>query len=115
VTIFRQGFAVILLAALLAAPCFSVCAGWAMSPNDRMACCAGKTQGEADGCCASGEGRQNAEVPGALLIAALPAPEPVALKTATVIPLPHARFDLDLHDPHTSDSERHILLSVFLI
>ena len=82
-----------------------------------MACCIGKTAGEATMCCASSEGRRNADASGALLaFVALPAPEPIALKIASALaPQLRAAFVIDSHDPLTADSERYVLLSVFLI
>ena len=67
-------------------------------------------------CCASTEGRQNANPSGPSAVAALPAPQPVTLSVAALVALPNrALIDLDAHDPLTNDSERHVLLSVFLI
>ena len=80
-----------------------------------MACCVDKAQGEADACCASGEGRQNADA-AASFLAAVPPLEPIALAASAIVLLPdHAALDLESHDPLTSDTERHVLLSVFLI
>ena len=81
-----------------------------------MACCAGKAADEAKMCCASSEGRQNGDAPGSMAAVALPAPEPVALRVASALaPQLRAAFVIDSHDPLTADSERYILLSVFLI
>jgi hypothetical protein len=109
-------FAVALLAALVAAPCLNVCAGWSGSDHARMACCVGKSQDEADSCCAAGEGRQNADVLGGLVVAAVPVPsvdteQIEAILTASQIFTPH----WDSHDRIPSGSDRHVLLSVFLI
>lgn len=109
-------FAVALLAAFLAAPCLSVCAGWNASDHARMACCVDKSQDEADSCCASGEGRQNADVPAGLVAAALPVPaidadQIQSILTASQIFTPH----WDSHERIPSGSDRHVLLSVFLI
>ena len=81
-----------------------------------MACCVGKSADEAKMCCASSEGRRNADSAGALTLVALPAPEPIALKIASALaPQLRAAFVIDSHDPLTADSERYVLLSVFLI
>jgi hypothetical protein len=86
------------------------------SAEARMACCAGKTADEATMCCASSEGRHNADSAGAPALAALPAPEPVVLKIASALaPQLRAASVIDSHDPLTADSERYVLLSVFLI
>jgi hypothetical protein len=112
----RRTFAFVLLGALALAPCLGVCTGWSASADARMACCAGKTSDEATMCCASSEGRQNADSPGALAMAALPAPEPVVLRIASALaPQLRAAFVIDSHDPLTADSDRYVLLSVFLI
>jgi hypothetical protein len=116
VVILRQTFAFVLLGALALAPCLGVCAGWSASGDARMACCIGKSSDEAKMCCASSEGRQNADPSAPLALAALPAPEPVVLKIASALALQlRAASVIDSHDPLTADSERHVLLSVFLI
>jgi len=108
--------AFLLVAAVLGGPCLNMCSGWVASADQRMACCADKPQGHADACCASGESSQNAESVATQLIAALPALEPIALKIVAAISTASASaHDLDSHAPLTSDSERHVLLSVFLI
>ena len=113
---FHRGFAIALLATLVAGPCLGVCAGWSASDHARMACCADKAQDEADSCCAKGENRQNSDTSSTSIGPALQALEPIALTIASVVlTLPTAAFDLDSHDPLTADSERHVLLSVFLI
>ena len=109
-------FAVVLLAALLVAPCLNVCAGWSASDHARMACCVDKSQGEADSCCASGEGRQNADVLAGLMVAALPVPaldadQIESILTASQLFTPQ----WDSHDRILSNSDRYVLLSVFLI
>lgn len=112
----RRNFAFVLLLALALTPCLGVCTGWSASAEARMACCIGKTADEAKMCCASSEGRRNADAPGALALIALPAPEPIALKIASALaPQLRAAFVIDSHDPLTADSERYVLLSVFLI
>ena len=112
----RRTFAFVLLAALALAPCLGVCTGWTASADDRMACCKGKSADEAKMCCASSEGRQNAESQAGVAMVALPAPEPVALRIASALaPQVRTASVIDAHDPQTADSERYVLLSVFLI
>ena len=80
-----------------------------------MACCVGKSADEAKMCCASSEGRQNAES-SAFATPALPALEPIALEIASLLaPALRAASVIESHDPLIADSERYILLSVFLI
>lgn len=112
----RRIAAFAVLAVLFAAPCSGVCTGWERSTDARMACCVGKSADEATMCCASSESRQNAESPAVLAIVALPAPEPIALRIASALAsqLPAASV-IDSHDPQTADSDRYVLLSVFLI
>lgn len=112
----HRAFAIALLAALLTAPCVGVCAGWEASDHARMACCVGKSQDEADTCCASGEGRQGADVLAGLAAAALPVPAVDAdqiesILSARQIFTPH----WDSHVRILSDTGRHARLSVFLI
>lgn len=112
----RKVFAFALVATLLAAPCLGVCAGWAGSEHDRMACCADKSQNEADACCASGEGRQNADVLAGLAVAALPVPAVDAGQFDSALSLPQLFTPhWDSHDRIPSESDRYVLLSVFLI
>ena len=112
----RRAFVFVLLGALALAPCLGVCTGWTASAEARMACCAGKSAEEAKMCCASSEGRQNADSSGALALVALPAPEPIALKIATTLaPQLRAASVIDSHDPLIADSNRYVLLSIFLI
>ena len=111
----RKSFAFVLLGMLILAPCFGVCTGWSASAEERMACCVGKAADEAKMCCASSEGRQNADSTGSAT-PALPALEPVALEIASVLaPELRAADVIASHDPLTADSERYVLLSVFLI
>ena len=113
---FQRTFAFVLLAALALAPCLGVCAGWTASADTRMACCIGKSADQAKMCCASSESGQNADSAGAPALAALPAPEPIALKIASaLIPQLRAASVIDSHDPLTAGSDRYVLLSVFLI
>lgn len=103
-----------LVVVLSAMPCLGICSGWMPSAHERMACCADKAQDEADSCCASGEGR-NSDAPSGF-VPVVVAPEPVALELAAAVAAePVTLRDLASHDPLTADSERHVLLSVFLI
>ena len=112
----RRIFALVLLLALALAPCLGVCTGWSASADARMACCIGKAADEAKMCCASSEGRRNADAPGALALVALPPVEPIALKIAAALaPQLRAASVIDSHDLVTDDSARYVLLSVFLI
>ena len=116
VVILRRTFAFVLLGAMALAPCLGVCTGWTSSADARMACCVGKSADEAKMCCASSEGRQNANSAGAPALAALPAPEPIALEIASALaPQLRAASVIDAHDPLTADSDRYVLLSIFLI
>ena len=111
----RKSFAFVLLGMLMLTPCLGVCTGWSASAEARMACCVGKSADEAKMCCASSEGRQNADST-ASAIPALPALEPIALEIASVLaPELRAAAVIESHDPLTADSERYVLLSVFLI
>ena len=116
VTCVHRAFAVALLAALFAAPCLGVCAGWEAIDHARMACCADKAQDEADACCASGEARQGIDVLAGLLVAVLPVPAVDAHQVESILTASQiftARWDSHAQLP--SDSDRHVLLSVFLI
>ncbi|MBA3269175.1 MAG: hypothetical protein H0T71_01590, partial [Acidobacteria bacterium] len=82
----QEILAAVAIAALLATTSGSVCAGWASSPDARMACCAmaghdGDDQA-ADDCCAAGEQRQHSETP--LSSATLAPASLVALLTPSV-------------------------------
>ncbi|HET9468052.1 MAG TPA: hypothetical protein VFO48_06570 [Vicinamibacterales bacterium] len=101
--------------AFLVGPCLSVCAGWDASPHARMACCADKAPGDADACCASAEGRENGTAPSP--VAAFPvALEPVALACPIIAPsVERTELHREVHHPLTPRTERHVLLSVFLI
>ena len=112
----RRTFAFVLLAALALTPCLGVCEGWSASGDARMACCADKSANEAKMCCASAEGRQNADSTAHVAPVALPPVEPIALKTTTdLAPRLRAEAVIDSHHPITDDSARYVLLSVFLI
>ena len=101
--------------AFLVGPCLSVCTGWDASEHARMACCAHKAADEADACCASSEGREHSEAPSA--VAAVPvALEPVPFACPIIATsLERTRLDRDARHPLTPTTERHVLLSVFLI
>ena len=101
--------------AFLVGPCLSACAGWDASPHARMACCAHKAPEDADACCASAESRENSAAPSAVAafpLALAPVPLPHQVITAS---LAGTELDRDTHHPLTPNTERHILLSVFLI
>src|SRR5688572_19779236 len=100
----HRTFTVVLLGALLIAPCLGVCAGWESSEHARMACCVGKSQSDADTCCATSEGRQNADIFAGLVAAALPVPAVDANQIASILTAPqiftpqwdsHARIPSD--------------------
>jgi hypothetical protein len=111
----RRFFAFAVLATLFVAPCSGICTGWSASSDARMACCAGKSADEAMACCASSESRQNADS-SASATPSLPALEPLILEIAsTLAPELRAASAIASHEPLTADSERHVLLSVFLI
>ena len=130
-----QRFSVVALTLALSAANAAVCAGWMPSPEARMACCAdgaecpmhkgdshrsgsgrGLTQAQADGCCASSEGKKaNQSNPSSvtpITVAVLgvgvvvPAPIPALLLSdawRTSAPIPSAPVP------------KHVLLSVFLV
>ena len=118
----REIPAAVIIAALLATTSGSVCAGWASSPDARMACCAmaghdGDGQA-ADDCCAAGKQRQHSETP--LSNATLAPASLVALLTPSV---PLAADGIARawrprqHPPDTprSSTDTRLLLSVFVI
>ena len=115
VVTFRRVTSFAVVVAFLAGPCLSVCAGWDASPHARMACCAHKAADEADACCASAEGRENSPTPSP--VAAFPValePVPFAWPIIAASPEP-TQLDRDARHPLTPTTERHVLLSVFLI
>ncbi len=113
---FHRAFAVALVAALLTAPCVGLCGGWEPSKHARMACCLDKSQNDADTCCASGEGRQNADMFGGLLLAALPVPSVDAAQIESILAAPQTFTPhWDSHVRILSGTDRHVLHSVFLI
>jgi len=130
---FRRVLAFALALTLLGAN-GALCAGWAATPEARMACCADAdcpmhrgsreasqsahalTQAEADACCAKSESRQ-ADTSSPTAVVALAAP---VLDAGLVLPpsLP-ARISVDAWRRDAarvvSPVPRHILLSVFLV
>lgn len=111
-----KGQTLLLLAILAFAPCLGVCSGWTASAEARMACCMGKSSDEATMCCASSEGRQNADGAGAIAIAGLPVRDHITFQIAAALAPEMRRALVTESDvPPTTDSDRHILLSVFLI
>lgn len=115
VVVTRRLGAVAVMLALLVGPCLSACAGWDASRHARMACCADKSADEADACCASTEGRENS--PTASTVAAFPVtlgPVPLACPVVATS-LERTARDRHAGDPLTPTTERHVLLSVFLI
>lgn len=92
----------------------AACAGWSNSAAERMACCQRSNHGcdslAADGCCADGEQRQNAEHVSAILITPgrmLSHPVPAALRQ----PRSFVSDPVSL----TSRPDTYLLDSVFLI
>jgi hypothetical protein len=108
--------AFVLLGVMGLAPCAGVCVGLTSSTHARMACCVDKSADEAAMCCASAEGRQNAESAAPAGVVALPPSEPITLRFATDLrsPSPAAAI-IDSQTPTRDDSARYVLLSVFLI
>ena len=129
----RRASAAAIVLALLAGD-ITLCAGWAATPEARMACCTDGdcpmhkgesqnpgsdlvvTQGEADNCCASSERQQSNEtaptfvgvVSSAVLGAGVVVPVPVPALVASDSWRTLAPFPL-AHVP------KHVLLSVFLV
>jgi hypothetical protein len=119
--ILRRALSASVFLVLLATPCLNLCAGWNASAGMRMACCVGSddhgAQAAADACCALGEHRQNAESAGRLLSAALPALDltQATIESLAVPVLQGSRLEAGEHNYVPSTSDRHLLLSVFLI
>ncbi len=120
--ILRRGASAVMLFALLVLPCLSLCSGWGGSAGMRMACCHGSaehgSQTSADACCALGEQRQNAESSRSLLSVAISVGDLTKVAIAflsTALTLQGSRFDIGEHDYVSATSDRHLLLSVFLI
>jgi hypothetical protein len=107
-----------MLLTLLAAPCLGLCAGWQTSAHARMACCTGshedESQASVDTCCATGEHRQNTDLFSGLPSSVLLPADNLLSVVPALLPNPH-RFDADQRDRVASTTDRHLLLSVFLI
>ena len=105
---------VLLLALAAASPAVALCAGWAGSAAERMACCdhdaSGCTSVSSDSCCADGEARQNVETTAALITVREPA---VSAPVVVVAPRKTARAA----DPRSlaEPPAPHLLHSVFRI
>jgi hypothetical protein len=114
----RSAAAATLLAVLTLVPCLNVCSGWMHSARQRMACCthAGgmQRQATADACCAHGE-RKNGEQMAPLSIAPPTLQPSIFSAESLTIPVHFASsLRFEIHEP-IADSERYVLLSVFLI
>jgi hypothetical protein len=128
-------FAVLVCVGLITGPAAAVCAGWAATPQARMACCADDancpmhkgashhstsgnalTQAEADSCCASSEGEDSSPSTPTFVAA-------ISLASSGPgIVLPVSEPALVLSDGWrtaapvpTPPVPRHLLLSVFLV
>ena len=67
-------------------------------------------------CCASSEGRENADSVASLSFVATPPTQPIAFNVAADLALPpRAETVIESHTPLVDGSARHVLLSVFLI
>jgi hypothetical protein len=132
---FGHRFAIVLLAVALVGGQTSVCAGWAATPEARMACCAegghcpmhraephdlgsGRvlTQIEADNCCAASE-REESSPSAPTFVATI---SPAVLGPGVVLPASvPARVLSDnwrtVTPVPTTPVPRHVLLSVFLV
>jgi len=122
------------LAGLISAGNVAICAGWASTPEARMACCADSScpmhkteskgsesvsafsQAQADNCCASAEHRKSSES-SPTFVTAIPS---AVLGTGVV--LPAVAPALVLSDDRrtvapipTAHVPKHVLLSVFLV
>jgi hypothetical protein len=117
----------------LAAGNAGLCAGWAPTPQARMACCTGGagcpmhaasaghhgaghtiTQSEADGCCAASNGGRSSQ-PGPFIAAGIsPAVLTAVVPAAPVTLARSVRLAL-ITVPIPAPVPRHLLLSVFLV
>jgi hypothetical protein len=125
----------VLLSLLLVAGNAAVCAGWAATPEERMACCAegGEcpmhrdrsdesgserviTQAQADACCATSEHDQsnssNPTAIAAISAAVLGAGVVLPAVTPSLVVTDGWRTDAPIHSPPVP---RHVLFSVFLV
>jgi hypothetical protein len=121
--------AALTLATVLSVGNVAVCAGWAATPEARMACCVGSSecpmhagghdhgtmsQAEADSCCAASETDRSQSSP--LTLVALSV-SPVMLWAVAIAPQP-ARSSIPadpVAPPHLNQRARHLLLSVLLV
>ena len=119
----------LVLATVLSVGNVAVCAGWAATPEARMACCVGgsecpmhsgghdhgtMSQADADSCCAASETDRSQSSP--LALAALSV-SPVTLWTMAVVSEP-ARSSIladPFAPPHLNQRARYLLLSVLLV
>jgi hypothetical protein len=119
VPLMRQTLSITLLLALLLAPCLNACGGWTASADHRMACCIDKgghhTQMQADACCAMGESRQNVDRTGFSVPALLVSVQAVTQTIAVMPTTRDADFAAPSPDAFAPHTDRHVLLSVFLI
>jgi hypothetical protein len=130
---FRRISAVLLSLTLVAGNA-AVCAGWAATPAERMACCAGggdcpmhkgsdesasehgHTQAQADTCCASSEREQSNPSNPAALATISPAVLGAGVVLPAIAPLLMVTDGWRTHSPsHSPPVPRHLLLSVFLV
>jgi len=132
-TLGRRLFA-LALAVLISAGNVAICAGWASTPEARMACCADSTcpmhkteskgsesvsafsQAQADSCCASAEHRKSSES-SPTFVAAVPS---AVLGTGVVLPAVAPALVLSdgwrtVAPIPTAHVPKHVLLSVFLV
>jgi hypothetical protein len=135
VLLFARRIAATALVLLLAGGGSGLCAGWAATPEARMACCvdgaacpmhgpdaegggestSALSQSEADSCCAASE-RDGATQPAPVFVpvsslAVVVAPVPVVVPR-TAAPIDAWRVPLPLPGTHVA---KHLFLSVFLI
>ena len=130
ITLIRRASAAVLALALFAGN-GALCAGWAVSPEARMACCAderacpmhksdsaesghhGMTQAQADACCATSErDTSGPSTPTFAIPLAVPGP-------ATILPIEAPALVLSERQRHAAPPPvavpKHVLLSVFLV
>jgi hypothetical protein len=120
VTFRRRSIAGFVLLALVSVPCLGLCAGWQTSSHARMACCVesdgDQSQARVDACCATGETRQNADSFVAAFIPPLPITDTSGdFDLSVLTALQDFAFDADRANRIASETDRHLLLSVFLI
>jgi hypothetical protein len=121
--------AALALATVLSVGNVAVCAGWAATPEARMACCVGSsdcpmhagghdhgrmTQAEADSCCAASETDRSQSSP--LTLAALSVPPVLPWTVAVLTDAARSSLRADpVAPPHLNQRARHLLLSVLLV